>query len=140
MKLTNDQIIYDYIQSLYGLPYRWGGDSTIGGFDCSGLVMELLSVSHGTLPDMTAQGIHDYFNNHRGIQTVIPMFGTLCFYGRSTKEIIHIGYALNRDIMVEAGGGGSRTHTEADAEKDNAYIRTRKILERNDFLCSITPK
>ena len=40
-----------------GLPYIWGGDDTIKGFDCSGFVIELFK-SVGILPrkgDWTAE-------------------------------------------------------------------------------------
>lgn len=124
--------LYNYAISLLGLPYKWGGDDPIAGFDCSGLVIELL-ISQGVFPkgfDSTANGLHQ---NHAIKPIKNPKFGALCFFGSQSK-VTHVGFCLDRDLMLEAGGGGSKTKTEKDAEVQNAFIRIRPISSRNDLV------
>jgi hypothetical protein len=50
----------EYVWTFLGLPYRWGGDDPIQGFDCSGLIVEVLQAV-GLLPhgsDLTANGLY----------------------------------------------------------------------------------
>ena len=127
-----------YALALCGLPYIWGGDDPVRGFDCSGLVQELLA-SEGLDPagDQTAQGLHDYFvkrgvQNHKGL-------GALVFYGRSTREITHVGMMLNEYQIVEAGGGGSKTVSAEAAAVQNAFVRIRPYDRRGDVVAIINP-
>jgi len=131
-------ILCDYALQFVGLPYRWGGDDTINGFDCSGLVQELLSaVGLDPQGDQSAQGLYDYFStrsNHdqRGC-------GALVFFGKSIKEITHIGMMLNSFLMIEAGGGGSKTIDEKAAADQNAYVRVRPYNRRTDVVAILMP-
>lgn len=125
-----------YAMSMVGLPYRWGGDDPVEGFDCSGLVLELLK-SVGVMPgsvDMTAAGLADYFKARK----VAPKFGALSFYG--TGKITHVGFCLDEKLMLEAGGGTSKTLTKDDASKQNAYVRIRPIMSRGDLVDILMPK
>ncbi len=133
-------ILKDYAFKLVGTPYVWAGDDPMKGFDCSGLVIELLK-STGLLPpkfDTTAQGLFNKFiQNGEGS---IAGFGSLVFFGKSTNKITHIGFMLDSYRMLEAGGGGSRTLTEADAIKHNAFVRIRPIYTRGDLVAIIKPR
>jgi cell wall-associated NlpC family hydrolase len=124
-------VLYDYIMKHVGLPYRWGGDDPINGYDCSGLVLEFLRAA-GAFPragDLRAQ---DLFNKYEPAEE--PDFGILAFYGKSSVEISHVGFCVSKKQMVEAGGGGSKTLTEEDAAKQNAYVMIRPINSRKDFI------
>jgi len=130
--------LVDYACSFLGQPYRWGGDDPIYGFDCSGLAQEILS-SVGLQPssDLTADGLYRHFltlgiSNYKGA-------GALAFFG-SNARISHVGFMIDNFRMVEAGGGGSKTQTRADAAKQNAYIRIRSIYRRRDLINTILPK
>lgn len=117
--------------SLLGLPYKWGGDDPIRGFDCSGLVIELLQ-SSGVLPhgfDATADNLwkRPDFVAQEGAR-----FGHLVYFGKD--KATHVAFCLNEKLMLEAGGGGSKTNTAEDAASQNAYIRVRPVAIRKDIL------
>lgn len=141
IKNWHDQILYDYAMSMVGKPYIYGGDDPMKGFDCSGGVIELMK-SCGLVPnsyDATAQGLFDYFEKNRSEYHGVPSFGCLLYFGKSIKKITHIAFALDRFRMWEAGGGGSKILTVADAIKYNAYIRIRAIFIRKDLVRILKP-
>lgn len=135
-RTMNPTILYDYAMSMVGQPYRWGGDDTIGGFDCSGLVVELLQ-SCGKLlnsVDLNAQGLYNHFLLLPIGIPLIPKLGCLAFYGKSSSAITHVGFCLDQSLMLNAGGGSSKTITREDAEKQNAFVKIRPIRYRLDLL------
>jgi cell wall-associated NlpC family hydrolase len=109
--------------NLHGLPYRWGGDDPMEGFDCSGLVIEILK-SVGLLPkhgDWTAADLWRYFND-RPIDS--PRKGCLVFYGDPPT---HVEFCINRYFSIGASGGGRASVDEAAASRMNAYIKVRPM-------------
>lgn len=136
-----EQVIYDYALSMVGKPYIWGGDDPIYGFDCSGLVNELLKAC-GMLPRVVDLNSQALFNTFK--QANIPAdqsvgFGTLAFYGINTRSISHVAFCLNDNLCLEAGSGNSTTTNKDIAAKQNAYVRIRPIKYRSDFLEFYTP-
>lgn len=131
-------ILYDYALAHVGLPYKWGGDDPINGYDCSGFVQECLRAV-GRLPaggDMTAQSLYEKF---RAKHVTAPQLGHIIFYGDSLSKIHHVTLALSSELMIEAGGGGSKTNTLADAAAQNAYIRVRPIRSRSGLVAICNP-
>lgn len=121
------------------IPYIWGGDDPIFGYDCSGLVQELLAmVGLDPVGDQTAQALFNYFED-RGVEGPRQL-GTLVFFGSSTKKITHVGMMLDDYLMIEAGGGGSKTTDHSQAIKHNAYVRIRPFNTRKDIVGLITPR
>ena len=133
------QILKDLAMRYVGRPYIWAG-SNPHGFDCSGLVIELLQ-SCDMFPnkgDMTSQGLYNKF-----IKEGIPNesgFGALAFFGKSTSRITHIGFMLDKTRMLEAGNGGSHIKTIKDAIKYGAFIRVRPISIRRDLVAIVKPR
>lgn len=124
-----------YVTSLLGLPYVWGGDDPVFGFDCSGMVLEILkSQNLWGKTDATAQDLFMFFLK-QGPQCFAqsPEFGSLVFFGKDAQSIVHVGFAINQYQMIEAGGGGSKTTSKEDAAKQNAYVRIRPISRRGDL-------
>lgn len=135
-------ILKDYAMTFVGLQYKWGGDDPLGGYDCSGLVIELIQ-SVGLLPhnyDNTAQGLYDHFQA-KGVHNAHGV-GALCFYGKAVNKITHVAMLLENTPpfrIIEAGGGGSRTNTKTDAEEQNAFVRIRPMNYRQDLVSVIKP-
>lgn len=133
------QLLKDYAMHFIGQPYIWGGDDPTG-FDCSGLIIEILQ-SCGQLPpnfDTTAQGLYKVFLD-KGVISA-KGFGSLAFYGQSRSRIIHVAFGLDNIRVLEAGGGGRHVKTLADAIKYNAFIRIRPIQWRSDLVAIIKPR
>lgn len=134
------KILYDYAMKHVGLPYRWGGDDSIEGFDCSGFIQELL-LSCGAHPspgnDLTAQELFNAFNTTGSWNQY--SLGSLAFYGVSVTRITHVAMLLDQYRIIEAGGGGSKTLTKQDAISQNAFIRIRHVNARSDLKAVIKP-
>lgn len=138
-----DKDIYQPIlRRFLNLPYRWGGDDPIEGYDCSGLVKELLSIIDlDPVGDQTAQGLYNYFSKTNGFKIPIDKadIGYLCFYGVDSTHISHVAMCYTSEEIIEAGGGTSKTVNLQDAAKQNAYVRIRSIFRRKDLIAVIKP-
>lgn len=131
-------ILREYAMQMVGRPYIWGGDDPILGFDCSGLVQELLaSVGMDPPGDQTAQALYDHFLTRAkaGVQSC----GALAFYGPSLKAINHVAMMIDDRRVIEAGGGTSNVLSVADAARVNAYVRVRLLRHRKDLLGTLMP-
>ena len=115
--------------SFIGLPYRWGGDDPIQGFDCSGFVIEILK-SVGALPrrgDWTAHGLYYMFTD-KIVQE--PIEGCLVFWERQDGRVVHVELCIDANFAIGASGGGGTTITIEDAIQKNAYIKVRPFRSR----------
>lgn len=138
-----DPVAFFYAMKFVGEPYKWGGDSMVdGGFDCSGLVLEILR-SSGQWPhknDINSQGIYNHFvQPDNGMSALYNKFGSLLFYGKSVSDIRHVAFGLDHARIIDAGGGSSRTRTLEDARRDDAFVRVRIFNYRKDLQAIIHP-
>ncbi|MCP3681738.1 MAG: C40 family peptidase [bacterium] len=133
MKKKTEELIYDYALSMVGLPYIYGGNDAIEGYDCSGLVIAILQAwgKVGLKFDATAHILYLMSSKH---PVKKPTFGTLSFYGSSNERVTHIGFCLNSELMIEAGSGTSRTLSKKDAVRDDAFVRLSPIRRRKDLI------
>lgn len=137
MDRAKSVVLYEYAWSLVGKPYRWGGDDPIAGFDCSGLIIELLTAvglwPHGK--DASAQQLYEHFEAIG--QVGLSDYGSLVFYGKDKNSITHVSMIIEPGFIIEAGGGGSKTKTLQDAIDQNAFIRIRPVTHRQKEIVAV---
>lgn len=128
----------NFLLTFIGIQYKWAGHTPTSGYDCSGLVQELLAALGADPPgDQTAQGLYNWFSI-RGSRDV-KKTGALCFFGLSDKAITHVAMIFDGNIMLEAGSGNSKTINVYIAEQQDAFIRLRPITRRKDLVAVIFP-
>lgn len=137
--MTELEIAKLIIQGYLGIPYAWGGDDPMKGFDCSGFIVDMHKAFGLSLnkEDMTAQ---DFYYQYLPRRVLTASFGSLAFYGSSPFKISHIVFCLNDKLMFEFGGGGSNTNTLQDAIDQNACGRIRPIDRRKDLIAICNPR
>ena len=127
MRMINIEKAKAYI----GTPYVWGGESMAeGGFDCSGLVYNVLRDSGYNVPRDTAQGYYKRYCLNRCDDKV----GALLFFGKSIKSITHITISLGNGYMIESRGTKSNTKS-----KPGMGVVISKTTRRKDLvaICSV---
>jgi len=127
-----------YALQFVGLPYRWGGDDPILGYDCSGFLQEILAAAGIDPPyDQNANALYAHFKkNHESTERKA---GAVIFYG-TPKGINHCGFFVSDRHVIEAGSGNNRTTSLAMAARQNAYIRMRPYDARKDIMGIYYPK
>ncbi|MES2719853.1 MAG: C40 family peptidase [Pseudomonadota bacterium] len=103
--------------TLMGTPYKYGGTSPEGGFDCSGLVQYIYrDISTVTLPRTAAEMAN---LAGRDVTTRELVVGDLLFFRLgSSSRINHVGVYIGKDRFVHA----PRTGTNVRIDKlDNRY-------------------
>lgn len=110
-----------------GQPYRWGGDDPIHGFDCSGLVIEIL-IAAGILPhgfDATAEGLLLALKGNGAPEIPASRAGAIVFFKNAAGRVTHVELGLPGLLLLGASGGGSTTDDLEDAAARNAFVKIR---------------
>ena len=114
--------------ALLGTPYRWGGSSPDGGFDCSGLVQYVFSGFAGrALPRSTAQWARASLPRDIGLL----QRGDLVFFNTSGTSFSHMGIYLGNRQFVHAPSSGGVVRTD---RIDSSYFAPRFDGGRTVFL------
>lgn len=127
----------DYLARFIGLPYKWGGNDPMEGWDCSNLAAEGLR-SQGLLPPKT------YLNSDalyarlktQGKAVDAPAPGVLVFFGKTPAggrlDITHVAVCWDEEVMIEASDGGPGVTGPDEASRWNAFVKMRPIDRRSD--------
>lgn len=127
----------EYAWSFLGLPYRWGGDDPIAGFDCSGLVIEVLQ-SVGVLRHGLDYSANDLYQIFRSNEVSAGYAGCIVFWFQGIKAI-HVELMVDDYHTLGASGGGSSTDSIDDAISQNAFVKMRPIGYRGSGFKIVDP-
>lgn len=86
--------------ALLGTPYRWGGTSPEGGFDCSGLVGYVFRQSLGIELPRISRDMANVGQLIRDPNALVE--GDLVFFSRRGKHVDHVGIYLGNGQFVHA--------------------------------------
>lgn len=128
----------DYGRAFLGVPYRWGGDDPMTGFDCSGFVVEILR-SIGLLSLNDDYTAHDLLTIFRPNVVDQGYGGCLAFWLNEKREATHVMLMVDNEHVIGAAGGGKATLSPADAARDNAFIKMRPLSYRKTVPIIIDP-
>lgn len=130
--MTKRDLVVDALKTHMGLPYKWGGDDPLSGFDCSGLMIEILQavgiIAIGT--DDTAHGLSKKF-----VETDILQPGVMVYWDwNKDGRIDHVEMiALVDDdgevYTIGASGGDSSTTNLSAAIFANGYVKMRPLMK-----------
>lgn len=124
--MNKREILKEYSKSYLGLPYIWGGFNRIG-FDCSGLVQDILqAVGLDPIGDQTADALYEHYKSKL---TSSKEIGNLVFWPQEGRKT-HVAMIFDNDTIIEAGGGDSTTTSVEIALKQNACTRLRPLNYR----------
>ena len=123
--------------SCLSIPYFWGGNSPITGFDCSGFLQHIL-LSAGLDPpgDQTAQSLYDHFDNRSMTNHGLRKLGALAFYGRSVTKISHCAFILNGFQIIHASGGD---RTTVSIKSPYGFVKVTHMDYRKDLVDTLMP-
>jgi len=126
-----------YLWHLLGVPYLWGGDDPIAGFDCSGLIHEVLQ-SVGLEPHDADSTAHDLYLKFIDYKVDKPYAGCLVFWFRDGRAI-HVEVLIDDSLVIGSSGGSSSVKSLRDAIRQNAFVKMRPLHYRGENFKIIDP-
>lgn len=107
-----------------GIPYAWGGDSPIEGFDCSGLTMTVYRINGLILPHSSRA----QFKTGTPVSKSGLRKGDLVFFAtKRGRRVSHVGIYTGNNQFIHAPGKNKRVRTES---LSNSYFRENYIGAR----------
>lgn len=102
-----------------GVPYRWGGTSPAGGFDCSGLVYWV----YGRLGIQLPHSSYALYDQGRHIARSRMKVGDLLFF----SGLGHVGIYIGRGRMVHAPHSGTRVQVVRLGSYGSRLVGVRRV-------------
>jgi hypothetical protein len=119
--------IVDTARRFIGTPYRWGGESIQGGFDCSGLTMTVYRLNGLELP----RNSRAQFQAGQPIHRNTLQAGDLVFFATGVRtRVSHVGVYSGEGHFIHAPGQGKRIQI---ASLSNGYFSQRYLGARRYF-------
>lgn len=125
---SKSQSLLSRAMSLLGTPYRWGGSSPEGGFDCSGLVSYVFRTALGIeLPRVSREMAS--ITNGQAIERSALSVGDLVFFGRNGKRVDHVGIYVGEGRFLHAPSRGKdvRVDTLASGYWSGKFLSARRV-------------
>lgn len=112
---------------LVGVPYRYGGNTPKGGFDCSGLIAYVYNNSVGIKLPRT---IREMSRTGQSIQNQAPAPGDLVFFNTTGESYSHAGIYVGQGRFVHAPskGGTVRLDRMSSPYWATRYTEARRIV------------
>ena len=95
---------------LLGVPYKWGGNTTETGFDCSGLVVSVYQQSIGLLLPRKAE---QQAAATETIDKTELQPGDLVFFNTMRRAFSHVGIYVGNGKFIHAPRAGSEVRLES---------------------------
>ena len=96
--------------SLVGTPYRWGGNTPQGGFDCSGLVSYVFRDAAGMALPHQSSAMAEL--GRRRLAAADLQSGDLVFFA-SGRHVDHVGIYVGEGRFVHAPSSGGTVRLDA---------------------------
>jgi len=114
-------------RTFVGVPYRYGGASTVGGFDCSGFTMTVYRLNGLRLP----RSSRDQWVAGLPVKGGRLSKGDLVFFAiQGGKSISHVGIFVGKGRFIHAPSRGKKIRISSIS---NPYFKTRYMGARTYF-------
>ncbi len=112
--------------ALVGTPYRYGGNTPQGGFDCSGLVGYVFREAAGVRLPRTTRDLEEHDAARVDRKRLQP--GDLVFFGKGRANHVGIYVGEGRFVHAPSSGGTVRMDTLDGPYWREHYLQARRIL------------
>ena len=129
--MTKRELVVDALKRHLGLPYKWGGNDPMAGFDCSGLMVDVLQTvgKMASSSDSTAHGLSKKYPETDILQPGVMVYWDWNKDGRIDHvEMVALVDEDGEVYTVGASGGDSRTTNEQTAISADAYVKMRPLV------------